>query len=197
MLKSLISLCFLIFMLAATASKISAQDGYESGKPYSFSGLNADGSKLVTLSITFDLGGAATISRAEKAATKDDIYSFFYFINSGSFEYLAVNDDGLAQFSGVAANPKEYYFINFDTPKAVKYSGKVGAELIAVIGCNWAGDKSRECATLYKGTALKGQISCVLGDDGQGCKMSVTDPKGKAQKGSAIMIRAKSVKFVK
>jgi hypothetical protein len=197
MLKSLISLSFLLFLLSSSIAKISAQDSYEFGKPYEFTALNADGTKAVTLTITFDMGGAATIKRSEKAVSATDAYSFFYFINSENGEFEPVNDDGKAEYYVVASDPKEYHFISFDAPKAVKYGGKVGAKLKAIIVCNWKSDKSRECAIEYKGNNLTGRVFCVLPDDGKGCTISITDPKGKAQKSSAIMIRAKSVKFVK
>lgn len=193
MLKFIFSFSFLALFFAF--GQLMAQDLNE---PYVVTGLSADGTRAITFTVRYEMGLDAVITRTERAATAEDKGGFFYLLKHNNVEFDS-NPSGIGMNLLVTtSDPKDYFFINFDDSKPKKYGGKIGAVLKPWIICDCVGSKEKEDCIMNNITKDEdGHVICVSNERCPSCAMSVTDPKGKAQKGSAIMIRAKSVKFVK
>jgi hypothetical protein len=186
-----LAICF-----AGLLSNAQAQTYLDAGKTYSFTALNADGTKAVTLAVVFDKEGVATISRKEASPT-DKNRTAFHFLTKETVK-IVDNDEKQSIVSVESQNLTTYITVSFDGEILARQTGAAAT----TIGCNCVskfGDGS--CDLSYMGSGpSRGCLECISNGDKPCARCEVVrivSTGGKFTSGSVLLIQAKEVRFAK
>jgi hypothetical protein len=184
-----LAICF-----AGVLSHVNAQTYLEEGKTYSFTALNKDGSKEVTLNVVFDKEGVATVSRKEAAPT-DKSHSGFFFLTKEETN-TTFGDDKSGNLEVKTKTPQNYTYISFDGEIYGRATGTANTAVTCICSSKF-GDGS--CDLSYQGSgASQGCLQCTSNRDNPcgNCKVSITSSYGNIS-GSTLLIQAKEVRFAR
>lgn len=187
----------MLFLLAICCASLlsctNAQNYLPAGTTHTFTALNADGTKDVTLSVVFDKEGIATVSRTEAAPT-DKSRAAFYFLTKEE-AHARYGDDKSATVNIEAKNGSDYTYISFDGEILGRASSGAAA-VSATISCICTSKLSNSgtCDVLYIGNnASSGCLSCTSTTCSK-CEVDIKKSQGNIST-STLLIQAKEVRF--
>ena len=170
-------------------STVYGQTWYQVGEDYQFrSKSESNPERTYVLSIVYDAGGNAVITKTIESNQSKDKVSSWYFGPSGD---LAVNSSVNHEVQYEIIGQGSFFIVPFASPSEFGRMGNGGDKTIS---CACSSSSSGKCSVSTILTGNTSCSSCVVEENCLTCKMTVKDSNSKSYNSSTLLLKANNVK---
>ena len=189
MKKHLFSALLSIFTLSLGSLPSYGQGYYETGKEYVFRSLHQDKDKVASiLTVKFDEGGTARISRVESPSQSEDQHTLHVLAPLNEIATVTTDIANVAELE-IRKDVSQYWLISLDNPGDVQF--KSGDKIEVSCECTMG---NGVCDVSYTQQGNNLNATCVPGAGCQSCKMTTTVVKNNQRiSGGVIVLKAGKV----
>jgi hypothetical protein len=178
-----------LFCLVSCSAAFS-QGYYEPGIAQTYRSLKASASNRASvLTVVFDAGGNATVSRSESDSHAGDKQRFQVLAPVTEVSLRSNSSDGNGEVD-INGDRSKYWAVAFDGPSAERTGNSVLVECLCKVGSDGA-----TCSVSFVKQGNSLNANCVQEAGCQTCEMKTTVVKDKSEKitGGVLLLKANSV----